>query len=244
MIAIKAGLLGLLMLWAPFYLSLSSARDHHAREKFGIEKTASAREIYELEPKCRFVISELQGGSYFGPERGNAEAGSVFFDLAGAGKWNFEIPLSCTLAERKHDYPGLVSADEIDFWLAAKQINGKWIPNDGRKKNCDSTRFAEADRRLVDTGESCFYPEERFKVFDLQGKNWRGRATLRDVVLDSTVKFRMQRFSYCLVQNGTTNMLCGSTNFGGRIKPRRDLLSMVMKVLVSIEFVELPSKPQ
>ena len=115
-------------------------------------------------------------------------------------------------------YPG-ASDDEISDQLGAKKINGKWV--------------------WLGTGEP-FESAQHFKIFAFSGKNWTGQAvTYDDTTGDEAM--RQRRFSFCLLQTGGSQVLCGTSSVMPLGYPKSNVLPKIMAVLRSIEFVNLPS---
>jgi hypothetical protein len=115
-------------------------------------------------------------------------------------------------------YPG-ANDDEISDKLGAKKINGKWV--------------------WLGTGEP-FESAQHFKIFAFSGKNWTGRAVTYDDT-NGDEAMRQRRFSFCLLQTGGSQVLCGTSSVMPLGYPKSNVLPKIMGVLRSIEFVTLPS---
>lgn len=207
-------------------------------------ETRSPTKVAHLYGGCDFTVNNLQGGGFQAPSHRSADTASVNFDL-GKKRWMpvSSVPLICTTSDAKNEMAADRGANELSFRLGAKQVNGEWVPMDLRERACDPMRFPETMRKRINVNAPCFYPDEHFKAFEFQGKNWRGTGTLLDATTGEP-KFRQRTLTYCLSPEKGSNILCGYTQVRYLSHPSGDVLPEIMKMLTSIEFVDSPSLPQ
>ncbi|WP_219210053.1 type VI secretion system Vgr family protein [Variovorax boronicumulans] len=208
-------------------------------------ETHAPTRAVSLKGDCRFLINDLAGGYFFGPHRDGAEGAAVYFDeVKNRQYFSLNIPLECTDTNARPALAVSPGEDAVSFNLGAAQVDGEWVPADGRDKSCDLTRYSKSQRKRIDPNAPCFYPNEHFKAITFQGKNWHGVGTLLDMTTGEP-KFRQRKFSYCLIsEKNPDRALCGSTHVRYLMKPSSNVLPRVLKVLTRIEFVEpSASKP-
>lgn len=115
------------------------------------------------------------------------------------------------------------SQSDVYDQIAAKPIGGKWIDLD----------FNEP-----------FKPKQKFKLIKFAGENWTGIGTAVDQIYYAEPERRSRFFSFCLVENGGPQVLCGRTQIRGVTQPvSASKLPKIMAVLKTIEFVDAPAAP-
>lgn len=198
----------------------------------------SPTKVARLRGGCDFVVNDLQGGSFGAPSQRSADTASVDF---GSTKKPWmpvsSVPLICTKSDANNQMAADRGANELFFRLGAMQVKGGWVPVDLRDRTCDPTRFPKSKRSGINFNSPCFYPDEHFKPLDFQGKNWRGVGTLLDAIAGDP-KFRQRTLTYCLIPNKGRRILCEHTQVRYLNHPHGDLLSEIMKMLTSIQFVD------
>ena len=113
----------------------------------------------------------------------SAHTGSSFtsFGYYPPGTEEWSVALLCHAGE---------SQETIDFTLHSKMVNGKWIWSDANEP---------------------FTPAQRFKTYQIHGKNWTGRWVEYDTIYGSPdINFR--KLSFCLFQTHGPQVLCGGYN--------------------------------
>jgi hypothetical protein len=148
-----------------------------------------------------FVVNDLQKGSLEGPSRDGPSNAAVYFNVFKMGSAaTFIVPFGCTAKDAPTGFPSNVELGVKlpDSVLGAKLINGKWIPVAARERYCDIDLIPKRKRKDIDENLPCFYPNEHFKVFSLEGNNWKGTGTLLDMTTGEP-KTRQREFSYCLI---------------------------------------------
>lgn len=232
--------MGLLLLGL-FCASNSARSQEKTRDEWLPGDARSPTKVTHLSGGCTFIINDLQGGSFQAPSENGIDTASVNFDSSRT-RWTpvSSIPLICTTPGAKNDMAADRGANELSFRLGAMQVNGEWVPVDLRDRTCDPNRFPKSKRNSIHVNSPCFYPDEHFNSFEFHGKNWRGIGTLLDATTGEP-KFRQRTLTYCLIPEKASSILCGYTQVRYLKRPREDLLSQIMRMLTSLEFVDLPA---
>jgi hypothetical protein len=157
------------------------------------------------------------------------------------GKCNFKIENlqggTFTVDNDSHIKGGVYSAPASEEWsfpvqchagasqsdvydqIGAKPVDGKWIDLD----------FNEP-----------FKPDQKFKLIEFAGKNWKGIGTAVDQTYYADADRRSRFFNFCLVENNGPQVLCGRTQIRGVTQPSSaSKLPKIMSVLKTIEFVDV-----
>ena len=208
-------------------------------------KTQVPTRVVNLRGGCSFIVHDLQGGYFAGPSDAGPGTAYVYFEVFKVGSaGTFGLPLDCTAIEwPQGEFAEAAGANQFEFNLGARQVNGQWVPVDGRARSCDVTRFPKSKRKDIDENAPCFYPDEHFKAFTFKGRNWQGTGTSLDMTTGEP-KFRLRRFRYCMTPNARSDIaLSGSLHVRYLNDPSSDVLPRVLKILKSVEFVDPPSPP-
>jgi hypothetical protein len=113
------------------------------------------------------------------------------------------------------------SQSDVYDQIGAKPVNGKWIDLDFNKP---------------------FKSDQKFKLIEFAGKNWKGIGTAVDQIYYADADRRSRFFNFCLVENNGPQVLCGRTQIRGVTQPpSTSKLPKIMSVLKTIEFVDVPS---